>query len=169
MKNLICTNGKEIKPVMIESLMLMPSIDFIGANLPKKINLHIKGEKFLKEHFWSKRKACDNNMYSYMYHNCSFHYSVVASAKRIVESITNQKTIKEKSDDFYYYGPWAKYFNGGVETRKKQVEYNKEKDCIRKKCTIMIRTKSGEILFSVFENDDAAIRVMSEFNSINYA
>lgn len=154
MKKLICADGRELKFSAIESLRLIPLRDFIGDNLPTHIKCYPKGEKF-KLHFWQKKKAYEDNMFV-------FYWGVA-------EYLTNAEYVVEnlKSGDYGINVAWEGYFiQDDLVSRAAQVEYNKEKDCVRRKPTISIRTKSGDVLYAVFSSNEEAENVIIEFNSM---
>ena len=123
---------------------------FIFDKNVKGILFFQKGEKIYKRHCFVKKKyTCNTNTYRW--------YGMIVNAKEVA------KRLKEKEGyvkDFY---DWYNYFSNPNIPMKEQVGYDEEKDCVVKKPTIVIRTKSGDTLYAVFETDFEAEIVINSF------
>ena len=146
MKKIQCTD-RMISIDNIESMKLIERMDFIGDNLPKGIILHKKGEKYsVRKMFRKRTKTYEENIYEWRVG----YYTFSESAKELVEELKNEFT-----------SIFSEHFEC-----PDMAEYNAEQDCLTRKATIKIRTKSGDTLFAVYENTEDAQKVIDEFNSL---
>jgi hypothetical protein len=144
MKKIKCTDTI-ISMDNVESMKLIPSKDFIGQN--GGITFHPKGEKYYKKNFWSERQSFNFNTYEF---NIG-HYAWHGSARVLVDDL-------KSSEGYPAFILWESFIDD-----KEQIFYNEAKDCVSRKATIEIRTKSGNTLYAVYDTDESAQEVINEF------
>lgn len=134
----------------VESMKLIPSKDFIGKN--GGITFHPKGEKIYVSGFDTDPNPHSFNCYSFIVGPLCYTYS----AKSVVDMLKNY------SENAKQYSAWKPFF---IQDEKitEQVFYNAAKDCVSRKATIEMRTKSGNTLYAVYETDELAQEVIDEF------
>jgi hypothetical protein len=140
---------REISMSDIESMYLISKMYFNHS--VDGIDFHQTGEKFFRKHFWSRKKSFDCNMYQWF----AWLYLMTCSAETIVDRL--------KENLYANYINWGKFFVEPI--LKYQIEWDKEKDCVVRKPTIVIRTKSGDTLYAVYDTDSLANNVIRQFNS----
>lgn len=129
----------------VESMKLIPLKDFIGQN--GNIAFHPKGEKYYKKHFWSEPQSFNYNTYTF---NIGY-YAWRGSARALVDDL-------KSSEGYPAFIVWDPFIDD-----KEQIFYNAEKDCVSRKATIEIRTKSGNTLYAVYDTNESAQEVINEF------
>ena len=149
MNNINCfTNNcleMEIKPNCIESMRLRKSENI----LPEEVKIVHKGETYYDGWwFFKKKKVAEHTFYKWNEHNWIF-------------TRTPQVLVSELRENLNEYDTWKRYFD-----IPKQVEYNQMADCVMRKPTIIIRTKSGETLFAVCNTNLDAEKIIHEFNKL---
>ena len=77
----------------------------------------------------------------------------IFSAEELAESMKNGSL---------YWG-FGRFFCDDVMVMRAQVEYNRELDCLSRKPTLVIRTKSGDTLYAVYNTDEEAKDVINRF------
>lgn len=134
----------------VESMKLIPSKDFIGQN--GGITFHPKGEEIHVPGFATETEPHTFNCYSFIVGALCYTYS----AKSVVGM------LKHYEENVKPYSAWKPFFIQD-ERITEQVFYNAAKDCVSRKATIEIRTKSGNTLYAVYDTDESAQEVIDEF------
>ena len=141
---------REISFSNVETMRLLPQMDFLKDI--GNIVFHPKGERFYKKYFWSKKESFVWNMYDF---NVGVdHYTY--NAKGVVKMLKEGELLPSLA--------WEEFFHKDINVLRKQVVYNEEKDCVTRKPMIIIRTKSGDTLYAVFDTDSSANDVINRFN-----
>jgi hypothetical protein len=127
-------------------------VDFIDST--ENVFFHPKGERFFKSHIFSRKKSLEHSIYE-VYWGEGYY-----TPQEIVDLLKGINYTQ-------YEIPLSSYFSNCQHTKALQAEYNKEKDCVRRKTTVLIRTKSGDTLFAIFDNDKEAENIIRQFNSLD--
>lgn len=142
---------RELCFLQVESCKLIPKLSITHDMLSREVIYLPKGTPFRK-HFFSKKKFYDKDLYNFH----AFGYCCVLSSDEICKEIREHGYGRVES----WY--WDKFFIENTEVSKAQVFYDEENDCVARKSTLEIRTKSGHKHYAVYDSDDEAKAMMNK-------
>ena len=144
MNKIIKCTDRRISFSNIESMVMLPrEIINHGVN---SYAFFQKGD-FKPKRMFRKREVYDTNTYVYGFG----YYTSSYTAKELFEEVRQGKVKMEG------------FFDSPM-----QAEYDAKYDCLVRKTTIFIRTKSGDNLCAVFDTDSEANKIIDDFYSCVY-
>lgn len=141
MNKIIKCTDRMISLSNIESMVMLPrEIINHGVN---SYAFFQKGD-FKPKRMFRKREVYDTNTYVF----CFGYYTYLYTAKELFEAVSQG----EANMNGFFDSP-------------KQAEYDAKNDCLVRKPTIFIRTKSGDNLCAVFDTGSEANKIIDDFYS----